>query len=187
AYKDVDAAFFIGYHARYGTPNGILAHTWTLSVVNAWLNGQPVGEIGVNASVIGHFGAPVLMISSDQAGCDEAAEFIPGIETVAVKQGCGTFAAECLPPEVTGKRIRETARRAVQNFTNGKAPAPVTTTGPVTVKVELNNALQADRASSIPGAMRLDGRTLEMQVADVIEAYRAFRTLIGLAGPIFGF
>jgi D-amino peptidase len=185
--ENVDAVIFIGYHARYGTQNGILAHTWSLGVVNAWINDLLLGEIGLNASVAGHFGVPLLMISSDEAGCNEARQLVPGVETVAVKRGKGTFAAECLPPEISQQHIRETAKRAVENFKAGKSPVPLTTSTPVTVKVELNNALQADRAMAAPGAQRLDGRTVSLQVPDMVEAYRAFRTLVGLAGPIFGF
>lgn len=183
--KGVDAAMFIGYHARYGTQNGILAHTWSLGVINAWLNDRLVGEIGVNASIAGYFNVPLLMISSDQAGCDEADEFIPGVETIAVKQGNGMFSAECLPLEVSCELIRKGAQRTVENFKAGKAPAPIHTSTPITVKLELNNSMQADRASVAPGVERLDGRTLQMEVADILEAYRAFRTMLSLAGPLF--
>jgi D-amino peptidase len=185
--ENVDAVIFIGYHARYGTHNGILAHTWSLGVVNTWVNDLLVGEIGLNASVAGHFGVPLLMVSSDEAGCNEARQLVPGVETAAVKRGKGTFAAECLPPEVSQQLILATAKRAVQNFKAGKSPSPLSTAKPVTVKVELNNALQADRAMAAPGTKRLDGRTVSLQVPDMVEAYRAFRTLVGLAGPIFGF
>ena len=183
--KNVDGLMFVGYHARYGTPNGVLAHTWSLGVVNCWINDLLVGEIGLNSSVAGHFGVPLLMISSDQAGCNEAKALIPDVKTVAVKQGSGTFAAECLPPQVSHKLIRETAASAVADLKSGKAPAPLKTSTPVTVKVEFNNALQVDRALAAPGSERLDGRIIQLQVTDMAEAYRAFRTLVGLAGPLF--
>lgn len=183
--KNVDGLIYIGYHARYGTPLGVLAHTWSLGVVNLWLNDRLVGEIGLNASVAGHFGVPLLLISSDQAGCNEAREIVPAVATVAVKQGTGTFAAECLPPEVSHELIREAADKAVRGLAKGSAPKPVETSLPVTVKVELNNAMQADKAFQAPGAVRVDGRTVALTVADMREAYRAFRTLVGLAGPNF--
>jgi D-amino peptidase len=181
----VDAMLMIGYHARYGTQAGVLAHTFTLSVVNAWLNDRLVGEIGFNASVAGHFGVPVLMISSDQAGCNEAAELIPEIETVAVKQGSGIFAAECLPPEVAQRQIRETAARVVSRFKDGKYPAPVGTSAPVTLTVEFNNAANADNVSIAPGVERIDGRKVKIEVADMPEAYRALFMMLELAGSIF--
>ncbi len=58
---------FIGYHARGGSQNAVLAHTWSSGrIANVWLNGVLVGEYGLNAAAAGHFGVPVLMISGDQ-------------------------------------------------------------------------------------------------------------------------
>ena len=63
----VDGVRFVGYHARVGTQDAILDHTWSSGRVDGvWLNGEIVGEIGLNAAVCGHFGVPVLMISGDQ-------------------------------------------------------------------------------------------------------------------------
>ena len=45
----VQAALFVGYHARAGSQNGILDHTWSSSLVaNVWLNERAVGEIGLD-------------------------------------------------------------------------------------------------------------------------------------------
>ena len=42
----VDAAMFIGYHARSGALGGILAHTVSGRISNVWLNGRVCGEFG---------------------------------------------------------------------------------------------------------------------------------------------
>src|SRR5512140_2308484 len=100
--QEVDAAFFIGYHARMGTANAILDHTWSSArVQNVWINGQITGEIGLNGSVCGQFGAPVLLIAGDQLATKEAEQWIPGIERVVVKKASSRWSAECLPPAVT--------------------------------------------------------------------------------------
>jgi len=44
-----DAALFIGYHARAGTRNAILDHTYADRIHEVRLNGKPVGELGLNA------------------------------------------------------------------------------------------------------------------------------------------
>ncbi len=83
----IDAACFVGYHARMGTPNAILDHTWSSErVANVWITPgggerRLIGEIGLNGAVCGHFGAPVVMISGDQSTCAEAAGLFPGIAT----------------------------------------------------------------------------------------------------------
>ena len=90
----VDAAMFVGYHARAGAPQAILSHTWSgKRVSRVWLNGQEVGEIGLNAAVCGHFEVPVVMISGDQTACAEATEVLGQVETAVVKQASSRTAA----------------------------------------------------------------------------------------------
>jgi D-amino peptidase len=177
----VDTLAYIGYHARAGTKKGVLAHTWSLSVLNLWLNDLLVGEIGLNASLAGHFGIPLIMISSDQAGCDEASALFKGVETVAVKTGTGSFAAECLPPEVTQTLIRETMTRAVKRFKNGDAPAPLRTSYPVKVTVELAQPAMVDPVSLMPYITRVDGRKVQFEAPDMPAAHRMFRMVTTLA------
>ncbi len=178
----VQAAMFIGYHAQMGTRRAVLAHTWSSACVsNVWLNGCPTGEIGLNASVCGFFEAPVLLISGDQAACDEACQWMPEIETVPVKKASGRQAAECLPPAVSQALIRQASQRACLRYLGGSAPAPLHTDSPVKVGVEFIHALHADRAELLPGAIRLDSRTLEFVSEDMPCAYRAFRAMVALA------
>lgn len=177
------AAIFIGYHARSGTPQAILAHTWSCSrVLGVWLNGAPAGEIRLNGSVCGQFGVPVVMLSGDEAACAEAAALIPGVLTVPVKRANGFQAAECLSPEVTRPRLRETAERAVRLCLEGTAPPPLTVTTPVRLGIELGNPAMADAAGLIPGMVRVDGRRIEGEYPDMLTAYRAFRVAVAMAG-----
>jgi D-amino peptidase len=179
-----DAAMFVGYHARVGSQHGILDHTWSSSIVaSVWLNGQPVGEIGWNAAVCGHFGVPVVLISGDQTACAEAADLLGAIETVAVKQARGRMAAECLPPEVAQQRIFAGARLAVQRLASGDVPAPLRLELPVTLAMELVTSDMADRAAIFPAAERVGGKRVELVIDDVVSAYRSFRALVALARP----
>jgi D-amino peptidase len=179
----VDGVLFAGYHARVGTPNAIIDHVWSsVRVGGVWLNGQAAGEIGLNAALCGHFGAPVLMISGDQSACAEATALLGDVETAVVKQATGRNSGECLPPEVTGALIQAAARRAVERLRAGLAPAPLRLEAPVTVSVELNRSEQADAASLMPGARRIEGKRVEFTGADMAAAYQAFRAIVGLAG-----
>jgi D-amino peptidase len=121
--QDVAGVLFIGYHARAGSQNAVLAHTWSASkIANVWLNGILVGEYGLNAAVAGHFGVPVLMISGDQTACAEAVELLGPLETAVVKNASGYFSAECLPPQVTRPMIQAAARRAVLGLKKREDP-----------------------------------------------------------------
>ena len=178
--NDVNAAFFVGYHARAGTPNAIMDHTWSGAVASVWLNGVPVGEIGVNAAVCGHFGAPVLMVSGCRTACAEAADLLGNIETAPVKDASGRIAADCLAPEVARTAIKAAAARAVERLKAGEAPPPWRVETPVEIAVEFKDSLLADGASVLPGAHR-EGLRISCTVADMPDAYRAFRALVSLA------
>ncbi len=178
-----EGVMFIGYHARVGTQDAILDHTWSSGRVDGvWLNGEIVGEIGLNAAVCGHFSAPVLMISGDQTACAEASGLLGAVETAIVKQATGRNSAECLPPEVTGRLIQEAAERAVRRLRGGTAPAPFRLAPPITVAVEFIRCEMADAAAILPGARRAGGKRVEYTADDMPAAYRAFRSLVGLAG-----
>jgi len=178
----VDGAFFIGYHARAGSLNAILDHTWSsVRVANVWLNGRLTGEFGLNASVCGHFNVPALMISGDQTVCAEARGWVTDIETAQVKKAAGRWAAECLPLTASRRLIRDAAERAVTNFMTRTYPAPLQVTLPVTMRVEFQASQMADNAVIMPGAVRVDGRTIEFTAADMPAAYLAFRSAVGLA------
>ncbi len=180
--QGVDAAFFIGYHARIGTQNAILDHTWSSTrVQNVWINDRPVGEIGLNGAVCGQFGVAVLMISGDQSATAEAEEWLPGIEKVVVKQAKGRWAAEVLPPAVTQTMICESAGKVVRDFQAGRHPKPLKVETPVKLVVEFFYSDMADKAALMPTSRRLDGRRVEIVSEDMVGAYKGFRSAVTLA------
>jgi D-amino peptidase len=185
--EGVDGALFIGYHARAGTLNAILDHTWSSSrVEGVWLTSAggeriAIGEIGLNGAVCGHFGAAVVMISGDQSACAEAASLFPGLVTAVVKQAKGRNAAECLPPSVTAELIEQCAARGVDHLLGERPPQPLRLPGPITVAIEYVKSEMADAAAVLPGARRADGKVVEFVASDMPDAYRAFRALVGLA------
>lgn len=126
---------FVGQHAKAGAPKGLLAHSEGLGVQNIFLNGKAVGEIGEIAALAGYFKIPVIMLTGDQAACDELREIQPNAETVAVKRMVGTGSA--LSPSHTEARalIREAARRAVKRLGEFK---PWVIEGPVEIRWDFN-------------------------------------------------
>jgi D-amino peptidase len=180
--QGVDAAFFIGYHARIGAQNAILDHTWSDErVANLWINGQLFGETGLNAAVCGHFDVPVILISGDQAVCAEARQLLGDLETAEVKHAYGRMAAECLPPTVSQEIIFTAARRAVERLRSGQAPRPFKINPPITMQVDFVQSEMADKAMIMPGARRLHDRQVSYLASDMPTIYFAFRTLLALA------
>src|SRR5215211_1550549 len=179
--ESVDAVFFIGYHARNGSPYAILDHTWSSkTVANVWLNDMLTGEYGLNAAVAGHFGVPVIMVSGDQTACAQMTELLGEVETAVVKQASSRFAAECLAPEVTREMICLSAERAVERLAQGDVPAPFVLDTPVTVTVEFFTSDMADRATRIPFTKRA-GTRVSLTVQEMASAYNGFRAMVMLA------
>src|SRR5579875_1525859 len=65
------ATMFIGYHARTGN-DGVLNHTMRgQDVQGVFLNGEPAGELRLNAALAGWHGIPVALITGDDVLCEE--------------------------------------------------------------------------------------------------------------------
>jgi D-amino peptidase len=178
----VDAVMFVGYHARIGAPDAICGHTWSPSrLANLWLNGDIIGEIGMNAGLCGHFGAPVIMISGDQTACAEAVELLGPIETAVVKQAHGNMAADCLAPELAQQRIRAAAEQAMRRFQAGQSPPPWHPQAPIRIAIDFVQVEMAARAATIPGMRWAGDRRVEFTAADMPAAYSTFWAAVMLA------
>ena len=173
---DVDAVFLVGYHAASGTGAAVLEHTWSGRLVEATLNGQTVGETGLNAALAGAYGAPVVLVAGDRAVTEEARALLGEIETVAVKEGVTRTAARCLHPTVAQQRVREAAERALK-----LEVTPFVVRPPITVRVVFQRATYADMAELVPGSQRVDGRTVEWTGEDMPTVYKTFRAMTSLA------
>ena len=147
---------YVGAHAMAGTLNGFLDHTQSSeSIYNYYCNGRKMGELGQWAMVSGHFDVPMLMVSGDQCGVNEAAQFFSGVETAAVKVGLSRMKAKLLPLDMAEELIRQAAKRAVEKTDR---PATFKPLLPMEVKIEYTRADCCDRSVE-NGAERLDART----------------------------
>jgi len=179
--ESVDGVMFIGYHARNGTPNAILDHTWSSkTVANVWLNDILTGEYGLNGAVAGHFGVPVIMASGDQTACGQIVDLLGDMETAVVKRASGRYAAECLPPQATQEMIFMSAGRAVTRLEEGDVPGPFILDMPVRVTVEFFTSDMADRASKMPFTQR-DGTRVSFTAQEMASAYSGFRSMVMMA------
>ena len=113
-----DGIFFIGQHAMAGAKGGVLAHSQSFSVDRIAINGRAVGEIGQTAAIAGYFHIPVIMLSGDQAACDELRELQPNAQTVAVKGLAGKGSSVSLAHSEAKSRIHAAAQRAVEQITS---------------------------------------------------------------------
>jgi D-amino peptidase len=175
--RGFDAAMFIGYHARAGTRNATIDHTYTSRVYEVRVNAEPVGELALNAALAGLHRVPVALASGDQALAQEARACLGrAVEIVPVKEALGRFAARSVAPSVACERIRAGARAAL-----GRAHQPFTFSQPIRLEVDFILSQMADMAELVPGSIRTGGRSVEFTGDDYREVFRAWRAMYNLA------
>ena len=173
-----DALVLVGYHAREGTIGGVLDHTMSSrSVAAIIVNGREFGETALSAMVAGDLGIPTVFLSGDRAACGQARELIPGISTVAVKEGLGRHAARCLNP----KRARPLVREGVKKALRSSKAKPFVVRPPVGVVVEFKDSAKADVAARLPEAKRVAGHSVAFTAGSAIEAYRVATAMLTMA------
>lgn len=110
-----DAVLLVGYHAMLGTETGMLHHTQSSKNENRyWYNGRETGEVGQEAILVGHYDLPIVMVTGDQATCDEARAFLgEDIVTVPVKEGYSRQCGKLIAPKKAHSLIRAGAKEAI--------------------------------------------------------------------------
>ena len=168
-------AIFIGYHAKAGSAEGVLAHTGNGSTIaDLRVNGRSMGEGGINIHAAGAMGVPVALVSGDQAAIAEVRELVPNIEGVQVKEAIGTAAARSLRPEEAVRLIREGTARAIRRRGEIK---PVPASLPAHFEVSFTDPSLALMAEQIPTVERTGSHTIAFEADDYLEGYRFVRIL----------
>ena len=109
----LDGSMLIGYHTGSTHMTGILGHSFMgLMVREVKLNDRTVSEGGFSAEVANHYGAPIIMISGDDAFCEETQGLIGNVEAAVVKWAYGTLSARSMVPEAAYALIRDKIGRA---------------------------------------------------------------------------
>ncbi|MDK2983465.1 MAG: D-amino peptidase [Thermococcaceae archaeon] len=180
-----DVALFLGYHAKAGTPYAIFDHTYSgANVGRLELNGIEVSEFLLNGFAVGHFNIPVILVGGDKKLLeDDVEKFTPWAERVAFKEAFSRYSAISPSMKKIKKELENAVFRAVEKYKNGETK-PLTLDYPVRVKLTFNNSGMADAGELLPGARRIDGKTVEFEARDIIEAYKAFQLLVFAAGGV---
>jgi D-amino peptidase len=158
----VDGLMLPGHHAKAFTEGAFLPHTWNIEWADFTINGQSVGEIGIESCFAGHWDVPLIYVQGDEAACAETRKQFPDAVATAVKRGSGE---QCtgLAPEAAHRETGKGVAQAVANLKAGK-PKPFKVRLPITVTVRMRTGDAAAKAAQRPGIMRLDDHTLEARV-----------------------
>jgi D-amino peptidase len=171
--QGVDAALFVGMHARAGAGGGVLNHTVSgPDFQNLWFNGTLVGETGINAALCGTWGCPVLLVTGDDAACREGTELLgDGLTTVEVKQGLGVKSARLLQPGRARELVEAGSKQALSDLKAVEAYDPGR---PCEIKVEYKWTAPAASLRYRSGVELLDARTLVSRADDWWTAWKQF-------------
>ena len=178
--QQVDAVMFIGYHASTNNVKGVRAHTFSsATLTRVALNGVNVSEGSWAAAIAGHFNAPVIMISGDDAAIAEVRSAVGNIEAAETKRTLGFHSAMTLTPQASYELIAARVKAAMARRSEFK-PYKVTT--PVTVDVSFKNYTPAETLAYLPAFERTDAHSIRFRARDMVEA-EAIRTFITTYRP----
>ncbi|WP_116109247.1 M55 family metallopeptidase [Amycolatopsis ruanii] len=172
----VDGVVFLGYHAGAGA-DGVLSHTYLENqITGVWLDGVPASEGRLNAALAAEHGVPVLLVSGDDKTCEDAADYAPGAELVAVKECVSRYAAICLPPSRTAEMLSAAARASMERAvrTPGTAAAH-------RIEVEFDASHLAQAAAVVPTVEQTGVRRVGFDAATMTDAMKAFKVVTAIA------
>ena len=161
------------YVAISGRPS-TLSHTYNPEVFSAArVNGELVGESGINALVTRHYGVPIALVTGDQVTREETLPFGPDAEYAVVKESVTRFSALNRHPEEARDLIREAATRAVRRAAARELGLP-DLASPVRVELDHQTGDMAEVATWVGGVERVSERTVAIEGDDLLGVFRRF-------------
>ncbi len=177
--ESFDAAIFLGYHARAGTPRGFLAHTGSGSVKGLWLNGIEVGEGGLNAFFAGELNVPVILAAGDDVFTTQFGELV-NCELVATKTAETAQVARLKHGELVQRELFAATERALKKL---KKIKPLKNKNSIQIKLKFSSTIQAEVLQAIPGMDWVDGYTVAYTAKNMQEAYSLIRLMYKYVKP----
>ena len=174
-----DAAIFIGYHARAGTAKGFLAHTGSGAVKGLWLNGQEVGEGGLNTYFSGEMNVPVILASGDDIFTKQFSKLV-NCELVITKHAVTAQVARLKHGTVVKRELFNATTRALKTIGNKK---PVKFKNPIEIKLKFSSPSHAEVLQAIPGMEWINGYTVKYKAKNMVEAYALIRLMYKYVKP----
>jgi len=182
--KSFDAALFIGYHARVGSRNAVLEHTYSSTYVRGIkVNGVEASEYYINALVAGYHNVPVILVAGDNKLGEEVKQRTPWAKYVGLKKSITRYAAINPSLNVALKKLRNGIKEAVKDLREGKMK-PLKIKEPVEIEITLPNSGYADIVEYIPGTVRVNGTTVRYVAKNIIEAYKYLQATVYIASAL---
>ena len=111
-----DAILYLGYHAREGSFNGVLAHTYSSkSVQYVKVDRKPVGELEIDSIIAGTYNIAPIFAASDDVGITQFNALVPDAVSVVTKYGKGRNSAILREQSEVLADIYEGVKKAVKS------------------------------------------------------------------------
>ncbi|MDR1638913.1 MAG: M55 family metallopeptidase [Clostridiales bacterium] len=169
-----DALAFTGYHSPACGAGNPLSHTMETDIDEVLINGVRTSEFMIHAYAAAMKGVPSIFLSGDEALCELAQQFVPGITVFPVMQGIGKSTISMHPADAV-EGIRSAMKTAVEKRGDDclvKLPEHFT------AEVKYVNHHRAFKLSFYPGASLFGERTVAFSSDDYMEVLRFFHFVL---------
>jgi D-amino peptidase len=175
---EADTIFCVGYHAKVGHSDGVANETMIgREMIEIRMNGRPVGELDINATIAAHFGRSISLVTGDDAFVAEAQEALGDVESAVTKYALDRWTARLVGLDRARAAIRDAAERAARRASAGEFGPPRLDL-PITYEVEFTSTSEALMGALVPGARRTSPRVVEFRGDDALAAWRGLFTVI---------
>ncbi len=152
-----------GHHAKAFTDRAFLPHTSNIEWADFRINGQSVGEMGIEACYAAHWDVPLIYVEGDEAACYEARRMFPGVVTAVVKQAETAELAAGLDQKAAHREVERKVAEAIEKARTRQLK-PFKPALPMTVTLRMRTLEGAAKVAKRPGVIPLDDHTVEARV-----------------------
>lgn len=173
------AVVFVGYHAKAGHPGGLFAHTGSGVVRDVRVNGQSLGEGGLNTLVAAWYGVPVVAVTGDDVAVKQVAETATLAKMVAVKRAINPRAVELRPFREVHGEIEDAVFAGVRDAKR----IPPQRAASYRVEVQFQDLAIPEVAQNLPSMERPSPDTIAFTSDSMPRAYTLIRLLYRYINP----
>jgi D-aminopeptidase len=154
-----EAVMFLGLHAASGT-RGFLPHTMTSRLAEVRVDGRPLPEVALFASLLAPYGVRPVFFSGCPVACEQARGEIPGIGTFAIDKTGG-------PDNLNHRAWRKGLARAAVSALSNDDTEPLAGRGPFNVQVAFRDGETKARKIARRWQLERRGDAVHFRVRDL--------------------
>lgn len=171
--ESFDGVCLIGYHCRSNS-DGVMAHTiWGTMVNHICVDGEEMGESGINARLAWEYGVPVVLVGGDHLLKEQLEnELVHPFAFVETKKAINAQCALCC----SWNQLKQRYEEAVKETLAFSKIEPVTCAH--TIDITFHHARNASYVSRMDGVEQLDNCTVRIQKDTYKELFRYLRFVL---------